>query len=104
VSVLTFKKNIMKKVFLGMLLIALGFGTMSLTTNSKNVIKASTNNQKGVEVVNVEFGATYTCAWNSCCESPLIPIERDIVQRGLPSGTTYSIISTTSNSVTYKVY
>lgn len=87
-----------------MLLIALGFGTMSLTTNSKNVIKTSTESQKEVEVVNIKFGATYTCPWNSCCESPLIPIERDIVQRGLPSGTTYTIISTTANSVTYKVY
>ncbi|MCP2026211.1 hypothetical protein L1276_001355 [Flavobacterium sp. HSC-32F16] len=94
----------MKKVFLGMLLIALSFGTMSLTTNSKNVIKTSTENQNTVEVRSVVFGATYTCAWNSCCESPLIPIERDIVQRGLPAGTIYTIISTTTNSVTYKVY
>lgn len=84
----------MKKVFLGMLLIALGFGTMSLTTNSDNVTKTS------VEVV----GPTYTAPWlGVCCESPLTAIERDIAKRGYPATTQYLINSTTSNTVTYTI-
>ena len=87
----------MKKVYLGMLLLALGFGTMSLTPGSDNIFKASTNNQK------VLVGPTYTAPWlGNCCESPLTAVERDLVARGLPpSG--YIILSTTSNSVTYKI-
>jgi hypothetical protein len=93
----------MKKVFFGMLIIALGFGTMSLASSSHNVAQSSIDNLKQVQV-NAAFGATYTIPWNSCCESPLIPIERDIVQRGLPVGTTYTIKSTTVNSVTYTIF
>ncbi|MCD0470029.1 hypothetical protein [Flavobacterium sp. JAS] len=43
-----------------MLLLALGFGTMSLTTSSDYVAKTSMNNQKEVEVAKVAFGPTYT--------------------------------------------
>lgn len=83
----------MKKVFFGMLVMALGFGTMSLTTISDQ------------KVVNVVFGPTYTAPWlGSCCESPLTAIERDIAKRGYPPTTQYLIISTTSNSVTYSIY
>lgn len=93
VSILTLKIIIMKKVFLLMLVMALGFGTMSLTT---------INSQK---VVNVVYGPTYTAPWlGSCCESPLTAIERDIAKRGYPATTQYLIISTTSNSVTYSIY
>ncbi|RYJ38109.1 hypothetical protein NU08_3012 [Flavobacterium anhuiense] len=89
----------MKKVFLGMLLIALGFGTMSLTTSSDNVTKVS------VEASNVVFGPTYTAPWlGICCESPLTAAERDIVKRGYPATTQYTINSTTSNTVTYTIY
>lgn len=85
----------MKKVFLGMLVIALGFGTMSLTTN------ASVNNQE-VKVTKFVEGATYTCPWNKCCESPLTAVERDLVARGLPpSG--YTVLSTTNTTATYKI-
>ncbi|MCV2485446.1 hypothetical protein OD917_10960 [Flavobacterium sp. SH_e] len=88
----------MKKVFLGMLLITLGFGTMSLTTSSDNVIKAS------VEAANVVVGPTYTAPWlGVCCESPLTAIERDIAKRGYPATTQYTINSTTSNTVTYTI-
>lgn len=96
--VLTFKKNIMKKVFLGMQLITLGFGTMSLTTISRNVTKAS------IEAASVIVGPTYTAPWlGVCCESPLTAIERDIAERGYPATTQYSINSTTSNTVTYTI-
>lgn len=87
-----------------MLLIALGFGTMSFTSVSNDVMKSLKNNQKQAKVVNAVFGATYTIPWNSCCESPLIPIERDIVQRGLPAGTYYTIKSTTITTVTYTIF
>ena len=87
-----------------MLLIALGFGTMSFTSVSNDVMKSLKNNQKQAKVVNAVFGATYTIPWNSCCESPLIPIERDIVQRGLPAGTYYTIKSTTTTTVTYTIF
>lgn len=81
----------MKKVFFGMLVIALGFGTMSLTT---------INNQKEVKVV----GPTYTAPWlGICCESPLSAIDRDLAKRGYPATTPYSINGTTSNTVTYTV-
>ncbi|MBF4486798.1 MULTISPECIES: hypothetical protein [unclassified Flavobacterium] len=93
----------MKKVFLGILVIVLGFGTISFTTSSNDIAKPSVDNQNQVQV-NAAFGATYTIPWNSCCESPLIPIERDIVQRGLPIGTYYTIKSTTVNSVTYTIF
>ena len=93
----------MKKVFLGMLVVALGFGTMSLTTNSQNVAKTSVTNQKEVKVVNAAFGPTYTAPWlGVCCESPLSAVERDLIKRGLPP-TNYLILSTTSNTVTYKI-
>lgn len=85
----------MKKVFLGMLVIVLGFGTMSLTT---------VNKQKVVEVVNSVDGVTRLAPWNSCCESPITAIERDLIARGLPVTTNYVINSTTSTSVTYTIY
>jgi hypothetical protein len=94
----------MKKVFLGMLLMALGFGTMSLTTSSDYVAKTSINNQKEVEVAKIAFGPTYTIPWNSCCESPIFTIERDIVARGLPTNTNFIITSTTSTTVTYRIF
>ena len=93
----------MKKVFLAMLVLALGFGTMSFSKSFSEAAQASIDNKKQVQV-NAVFGATYTIPWKSCCESPLIPIERDIVQRGLPVGTTYTIKSTTVNSVTYTIF
>jgi hypothetical protein len=90
----------MKKAFLGMLVIALGFGTMSLTTSSNNVANSSIKNQQRVEVV---FSTTYTAPWlGVCCESPLSAVERDLIKRGLPP-TNYTILSTTANTVTYKV-
>lgn len=84
-----------------MLLIALGFGTMSLTTSSDNVIKTSTENQ----TVNVVVGSTYTAPWlGDCCESPLSAVYRDIVNRGYdPSVTNWTLLSVTSNTVTYKI-
>lgn len=94
----------MKNVFLGMLLIALGFGTMSLTTSSDDVAKASAHKQKEVEVAKVVFGPTYTIPWNSCCESPIFTIERDIVARGLPTTTNFIIKSTTNTTVTYNIF
>ncbi|TPG36281.1 hypothetical protein [Flavobacterium pectinovorum] len=94
----------MKKVIFGMLLLALGFGTMSLTTSSDYVAKTSMNNQKEVEVSDVAFGPTYTCSWNSCCESPITAVERDLTRRGLPVTTNYNFNSTTSTSVTYTLY
>ena len=93
----------MKKVVLGMLLVALGFGTMSLTTSSDYVVKTSTT-QKEVEVAKVTFGPTYTIPWNSCCESPIFTIERDIAARGLPPSTNFIIKSTTSTTVTYNIF
>lgn len=83
----------MKKAFLGMLVIALGFGTMSLTTiNSQKEVKAK-----------VVVGPTYTAPWlGVCCESPLSAAERDLIKRGLPP-TNYIILSTTSNTVTYTI-
>lgn len=93
----------MKKVFLGMLLIALGFGTMSLTTSSDSVAKTSIN-QKEVKAAIVAFGPTYTCSWNSCCESPITAVERDLIRRGLPVTTNYNFNSTTSSTVTYTLY
>jgi hypothetical protein len=93
----------MKKVFLGMLLLTLGFGTMSLTTSSDYVAKTSMS-QKEVEVAKVTFGPTYTIPWNSCCESPIFTIERDIAARGLPASTNFIIKSTTSTTVTYNIF
>ncbi len=95
----------MKKVFLGMLLIALGFGTMSLTTSSDNVIKAS-NCQKEIEADNLAAGPTFTAPWlGDCCESPLVAIHRDIVNRGYnPATTNYTINSVGTNTVTYTIY
>jgi len=95
----------MKKVFLGMLLIALGFGTMSLTTNSENVTKASVNNQKAIETENVVVGPTYTAPWlGDCCESPFSAIYRDIANRGYdPNTTSYMMISVGTNTVTYTI-
>ncbi|PIF31888.1 hypothetical protein CLU81_2396 [Flavobacterium sp. 9] len=93
----------MKKVFLGMLLLALGFGTMSLTTSSDYAAKTSMS-QKEVEVAKVKFGPTYTIPWNSCCESPIFTIERDIAARGLPASTNFIIKSTTSTTVTYNIF
>lgn len=95
----------MKKVFLGMLLIALGFGTMSLTTNSKNVIKSSTDNREKAEHVNFATGPTYTAPWlGDCCESPLTAINRDITNRGYnPAVTSYIINSVGTNTVTYTI-
>ncbi|WP_394775180.1 hypothetical protein [Flavobacterium sp.] len=89
-----------------MLLIALGFGTMSLTPSSNNVIKTSVNNQKEVEVVNVVAGPTYTAPYlGNCCESPLTAIERDIVNRGYNLAiTNYIINSVGTNTVTYTIY
>ncbi len=93
VSILTLKNIIMKKVFLVMLVMTLGFGTMSL---------AKIDNPK---VVNVVYGPTYTASWlGICCESALTAVERDIVSRGYPPTTQYMIKSTTSNSVTYSIY
>ncbi|QGK76417.1 hypothetical protein [Flavobacterium sp. SLB02] len=93
----------MKKAFLGMLVIALGFGTMSLSTSSNDVANSSIKDQQGVQVVNVVFSTTYTAPWlGICCESPLSAAERDLIKRGLPP-TNYIILSTTSNTVTYKV-
>lgn len=94
----------MKKVFQGMLVMVLGFGTMSLTTSSNYVTKTSVNNPKEVEVVNALFGATYSGPWNNCCESPITAVERDLIARGLPVTTNYVIKSTTSTSVTYTIY
>jgi hypothetical protein len=83
----------MKKVFLGMLVVALGFGTMSLTTIKNQEVK-----------VNVVVGPTFTAPWlGSCCESPLSAIDRDLAKRGYPAVTNYTINGTTSNSVTYTV-
>jgi len=93
----------MKKVFLGMLVIALGFGTMSLTTSS-DVAKNSVDKQKEVKVAKVVLGPTYTIPWNSCCESPIFTIERDIVARGLPTSTNFIIKSTTTTTVTYTIF
>ncbi|MBS7256153.1 hypothetical protein [Flavobacterium branchiicola] len=93
----------MKKVFLGMLLMVLAFGTMSLTTSSDFVAKTSMS-QKEVEIAKVVFGPTYTIPWNSCCESPIFTIERDIVARGLPATTNFTIKSTTSTTVTYTIF
>ncbi|WP_338841758.1 hypothetical protein [Flavobacterium ginsenosidimutans] len=88
----------MKRVFLGMLLLALGFGTMSFASSSTSIIKIS------AEAVNVEFGPTYTAPWlGICCESPLTAVERDIAKRGYPATTQYTINSTTSNTVTYTI-
>lgn len=98
VSILTLKNIIMKKVVLGMLLVALGFGTMSLTTSSEYVVKTSMN-QKEVVV-----GPTYTIPWKSCCESPLTPIYIDLAKRGYPSSTNFTINSTTSTTVTYTIW
>jgi len=85
----------MKKVFLGMLVMVLSFGTMSLTTINQNKLK----------VVNVLVGPTYTAPWlGSCCESPLTAIERDIAKRGYPATTQYLINGTTTNTVTYTIY
>jgi hypothetical protein len=93
----------MKKAFLGMLVIALGLGTMSLTTSSNDVANSSIKNQQRVDVVNVAFSTTYTAPWlGVCCESPLSAIERDLIKRGLPP-TNYTILSTTSTTVTYKI-
>lgn len=94
----------MKKVFFGMLLMALGFGTMSLTTSSDYVAKTSMNDQKEVKIVNAVFGPTYTAPWlGSCCESPLTAIERDLAKRGYPATTQYLINGTTINTVTYTI-
>lgn len=93
----------MKKAFLGMLVIALGFGTMSLSTSFNDVANSSIKNQQKVEVANVVFGATYTAPWlGICCESPLSAVERDLIKRGLPP-TNYTVLSTTSTTVTYKI-
>jgi len=91
----------MKKVFLGMLLIALGFGTMSLTTSSENVTKAS----KATDAENVVAGPTYTAPWlGDCCESPLSAIYRDIANRGYnPNTTSYVINNVGTNTVTYTI-
>lgn len=96
----------MKKVFFGMLIIALGFGTMSLTTNSNNVIKTSGNNPIEVKVTNVIVGPTFTAPWlGDCCESPLTAIYRDITNRGYnPATTNYTINSVGTNTVTYTIY
>ncbi|TPG36283.1 hypothetical protein [Flavobacterium pectinovorum] len=94
----------MKKVFFGMLLIALGFGTMSLTTSSDYVAKTSMHNQKEVEVAKVVVGPTFTIPWKSCCESPLTPIYTDLAKRGYPSSTNFTINSTTSTTVTYTIW
>jgi hypothetical protein len=91
----------MKNFFLGMLVIALGFGTMSLTTSSDYVAKTSMNQK---EVAVVAFGPTYTCSWNSCCESPITAVERDLTRRGLPVTTNYNFNNTTSSTVTYTLY
>jgi len=89
----------MKKVFLGMLVVALGFVTMSLSTSSNDFANSSIKNQQRVEV----FSTTYTAPWlGICCESPLSAVERDLIKRGLPP-TNYTVLSTTSNTVTYKV-
>ena len=90
----------MKKGFLGMLILALGFGTMSLTTTSNDVIKAPVNIQKDVA------GPTFTAPWlGDCCESPLTAINRDIINRGYnPATTNYSINSVGTNTVTYTIY
>jgi hypothetical protein len=94
----------MKKAFLGMLVIALGFGTMSLSTSSNDVADSSIKNQQKVEVVNVVFSTTYTAPWlGICCESPLSAIDRDLAKRGYPAVTNYSINGTTSNTVTYTI-
>lgn len=95
----------MKKVFLGMLLIALGFATMSLTTSSENVTKTSKSNEKNLEVKQV-VGPTFTAPWlGDCCESPLVAIHRDIVNRGYnPATTNYTINSVGTNTVTYTIY
>ncbi|WP_428230921.1 hypothetical protein [Flavobacterium sp.] len=58
----------MKKVFLGMLVIALGFGTMSLTTSSNNDSRVSVKIQKKIEALNIVDGVTRSAPWNSCCE------------------------------------
>lgn len=93
----------MKKAFLGMLVIALGFGTMSFSTSSNNVADSSIKNQQKVEVAKVAFGPTYTAPWlGICCESPLSAVERDLIKRGLPPSN-YTVLSTTSNTVTYKI-
>lgn len=93
----------MKKAFLGMLVIALGFGTMSLSTSSNDVANSSIKNQQKVEVTKFVFGATYTALWlGVCCESPLSAVERDLIKRGLPP-TNYTVLSTTSTTVTYKI-
>lgn len=94
----------MKKVFFGMLLMALGFGTMSLTTSSDYVANASMSNNKEVEVAKVAFGPTYTIPWKSCCESPLTPIYIDLAKRGYPGTTNFTINSTTSTTVTYTIW
>ena len=84
----------MKKVFLGILVMVLGFGTMSLTT---------INIQKEVMSVKI-VGPTYTAPWlGTCCESPLTAVERDLAKRGYAVTTQYLIKSTTSNSVTYTI-
>ncbi|MFH7003102.1 hypothetical protein [Flavobacterium bizetiae] len=90
----------MKKIFSVMLLVALSFGTMSLTSVSNDVIKPLKNNQKEVKIA----GPTYTIPWNSCCESPIFTIERDIVARGLPTSTNFIIKSTTTTTVTYTIF
>lgn len=87
-----------------MLIIALGFGTMSLTTSSDYVSKTSINNRKEVKVINIVDGVTHSAPWNSCCESPITAIERDLIARGLPVTTNYVINSTTGTSVTYTIY
>jgi hypothetical protein len=89
----------MKKAFLGMLVIALGFGTMSLSTSSNDVANSSIKNQQRVVV-----GPTYTIPWKSCCESPLTPIYIDLAKRGYPSSTNFTINSTTSTTVTYTIW
>lgn len=89
-----------------MLVITLGFATMSLTTNTNNVIKTSGNNQKEVEVINIVVGLTFTAQWlGDCCESPLTAINRDITNRGYnPATTNYTINSVGTNTVTYTIY
>ena len=92
----------MKKVFLGMLLVTLGFATMSVSTIPDDVFKTSLKIQNAD--TQSAFGPTYTAPWlGVCCESPLTAIERDIAKRGYPATTPYLIIGTTSNTVTYKI-
>ncbi len=88
----------MKRFSLVMLVLALGFGTMSLTSSSNCI------NEISDEAANVVVGPTYTAPWlGICCESPLTAVERDIAKRGYPATTQYSINSTTSNTVTYTI-